>query len=69
MKHTQVSALLDAGVPLEDVLALTRWKSGAMAEVYDRSKDARRDRGVSRLDELAKRKLSADGGLIEDGDA
>ncbi len=52
IKHTPLSALRDAGVPLEDVLDQYRFTSSAMLEHYDQAKDVRRGGVVSRLDEL-----------------
>lgn len=52
MKHTQVGALRDAGIPIEDILAQYRWTSSAMLEHYDEAQDARRGAVVARLDEM-----------------
>lgn len=52
MKHTQVSALRDAGVPIEDIVSQYRWTSAGMLEHYDEAQDQRRGGVVARLDEM-----------------
>lgn len=51
-KHTQVSALRDAGISIEDIVDQCRWTSASMLEHYDDAKDVRRGAVVARLDEL-----------------
>ena len=52
MKHTQVSALRDAGLSIEEIVDQYRWTSAGMLEHYDEAKDARRGGVVARLDEM-----------------
>lgn len=51
-KHTQVSALRDAGISIDDIVDQCRWTSAAMLEHYDEQKDQRRGAVVARLDAL-----------------
>ena len=51
-KHTQVSALLAAGISLEDLIAQCRWTSASMVEHYDERQDEKRGGVVARLDSL-----------------
>lgn len=52
MKHTQVSALLDAGISVDELVTQCRWTSPAMLEHYDEARDVRRGRVVAKLAEL-----------------
>ena len=52
MKHTQISALRDAGLPVDDILEQCRWTSPEMMARYDRESDRRRDKVGSMLAEL-----------------
>lgn len=52
MKHTQISALRDAGLPVDDLVERCRWNSPAMMARYDRESDRRRDKVASVLAEL-----------------
>lgn len=52
MKHTQVSALRDAGLSIEEIVDQYRWSGSGMLEHYDEAKDARRGGVVRRLDEM-----------------
>lgn len=52
MKHTQVSALRDAGLSIEEIVDQYRWTSAGMLEHYDEAKDQRRGGVVARLDEM-----------------
>jgi hypothetical protein len=51
-KHTQVSALRDSGISVDDIVNQCRWTSAAMLEHYDEAKDVRRGAVVARLDAL-----------------
>lgn len=51
-KHTQISALRDAGISIEDIVDQCRWTSAAMLDHYDERKDERRGVVVGRLDEM-----------------
>jgi len=53
LKHTQVSALRDAGLPVDEIVDQCRWAGPAMLEHYDTARDERRERVVLRLAELA----------------
>lgn len=59
MKHTQVSALRAAGIPIDDIVEQCRWASPAMMEHYDDARDERRDAVVVKLGELARDALGA----------
>ena len=59
MKHTQVSALRAAGIPIDDIVEQCRWTSPAMMEHYDDARDERRDAVVVKLGELARDALGA----------
>lgn len=48
-KHTQVSALLGAGLSVEKIVDQCRWTSAAMLEHYDERKDERRGEVVGIL--------------------
>ncbi len=50
-KHTQVTALRDAGLPLEDILAQTRLTNAETLEFYDDRADERRGSVVGMIDE------------------
>jgi hypothetical protein len=52
MKHTQVSALRAAGMPVDDIVEQCRWASPDMMSVYDTGRDKRRDGVVQKLNEL-----------------
>ena len=52
MKHTQVSALRDDGLPVDDILEQRRRTSPEMMARYDRESDRRRDKVGSVLAEL-----------------
>lgn len=52
MKHTQVSALRAAGIPIDDVVDQYRLTAAATLEHYDEQKNERRGAIVTRLDEL-----------------
>ena len=56
-KHTQVSALREAGISIDDIVEQCRWTSAEMMENYDRAKDERRDAVVVKLGELAQKAL------------
>jgi hypothetical protein len=68
-KHTQISALRDAGISIEDIVDQCRWTSAAMLDHYDEQKDVRRSGVVARLDEMVDRARSADGGLTGNDEA
>jgi len=53
LKHSPVTALLEAGASLEDVQALCRHKRKSTTERYDLGNDQRRARGAGMLKELA----------------
>ena len=59
MKHTQVSALRAAGIPIDDIVEQCRWANPAMMEHYDDARDERRDAVVVKLGELASDALSS----------
>lgn len=63
MKHTQVGALRDAGLPIEDIVAQYRWTGASMLEHYDEGQNQRRGAVVARLDALVG---SARSGYIRD---
>jgi len=42
LEHTQISALRDAGVPIEDIVEQCRWTSADMMGHDDEAKDERR---------------------------
>ena len=63
MKHTQVSALRAAGIPVDDIVEQCRWASPQMMAHYDDAKDERRDAVVVKLDELAREALGVPEGL------
>ena len=52
MKHTQVSALIAAGLPIDSILAQYRWTGPAMLEHYDEGQNERRGAVVARIDAL-----------------
>lgn len=64
-KHTQVSALRDAGISIEDIIDQCRWTSASMLDHYDERKDERRGSVVARLDEMVGKARSADIGLTQ----
>lgn len=68
-KHTQVSALRDAGISIEDIVDQCRWSSSAMLEHYDEARDARRSAVVARLDALVGSARSGYSGDTSRGDA
>ncbi len=61
MKHTQVSALREAGISIDDIVEQCRWTSAAMMEHYDDARDERRDAVVVKLGELARDALGTPG--------
>lgn len=60
MKHTQVSALRDAGISIEEIVDQCRWTSAAMLEHYDEARDVRRGAVVARLDAMVGRARAGD---------
>lgn len=66
MKHTQVGALRDAGLPLEDIVAQYRWTGPAMLEHYDETANERRGGVVARLDELVRGVVAGGGGVAHE---
>jgi len=52
MKHTQISALRAAGMPVDDIIEQCRWTSPEMMSIYDTGRDKRRDGVVQKLTEL-----------------
>jgi hypothetical protein len=68
MKHTQVSALRDAGISIEEIVDQCRWTSSAMLEHYDEARDVRRGAVVARLDAMVGRARSGDAGVIREID-
>ena len=52
MKHTQISALRKAEIPVDDIVEQCRWTSSDMLERYDREQDRRRDKVVNALASL-----------------
>jgi integrase len=48
-KHTQVAALIDSGLPIEDLINQYRWTSDQMVDHYDERKDERRSGVVAKL--------------------
>jgi hypothetical protein len=59
MKHTQVSALRAAGIPIDDIVEHCRWATPAMMEHYDDARDERRDAVVLKLGELVRDELGS----------
>lgn len=55
LKHGIVTAYLDAGMEVDDVIAQCRFKGDAMVEVYDLDADRRRQGNVERLDEWVRK--------------
>ena len=53
MKNTQVSALREAGISIDDIVEQCRWASSQMMAHYDDARDERRDAVVIKLGELA----------------
>ena len=60
LKHGLVTAYLDAGMDVDDVIAQCRFRGDQMVEVYDLDADRRRQGNVERLDEWV-RKAKEDG--------
>ena len=52
MKHTQVSALREAGVSTDDIIEQCRWTSSDMMSRYDTNRDQRRDVVTAKLDSM-----------------
>jgi hypothetical protein len=52
LKHTQISALRDSGLPVDDIVEQCRWTSRDMMERYDSEQDQRRDGVVNWLASL-----------------
>ena len=52
MKHTQISALRDSGLSVDDIVEQCRWTSRDMMERYDTEQDQRRDTVVDALASL-----------------
>ncbi len=69
MKHTQVSALRDAGISIEEIVDQCRWTSAAMLEHYDEARDVRRGAVVARLDAMVGRARSGDARVTDEGGA
>lgn len=55
LKHGIVTAYLDAGMDIDDVIAQCRFRGDAMVEVYDLDADRRRQGNVARLDEWVRK--------------
>jgi integrase len=53
LKHVQVSALRESGVPIDDIVEQCRWTSKEMMERYDVQRDDRRDKVTAQLGRLA----------------
>jgi hypothetical protein len=60
MKHTQVSALREAGVSIDDIIEQCRWASSDMMSRYDTNRDQRRDVVTAKLDSMRRAAMRDD---------
>lgn len=58
-KHTQVTAMRDAGISIEEIVDQCRWTNDSMLEFYDERKDERRSGVVTKLDEMVEKARKA----------